>query len=127
MNKGSYLIILLVIVVPMIFTGCLKGEKTHSDLVGIVNVETLDSTTTVTYTFKNQSGKRETVLGGASYKLRRDNKSVEEGNVPVKDYIDLDPGEDYTDIKIFSNLQPGSYCIQVEWNKTVVSNNFVLN
>jgi hypothetical protein len=127
MNKRSYLIILLVIMVSMIFAGCLKGEKAHSDLVGTINVENLDSATTVTYTFKNQSGKRITVIGGASYKLHRDNKLVEEGNVPVKDYIDLDPEEDYTDKKTFSNLQPGSYIIRVEWNKTIVSDDFVRN
>jgi hypothetical protein len=120
-------IIMIVLVVSMILSGCSNSNSVKSDLVGSVKVENLDSDSKVTYTFRNQSEKRVTVVGGARYKLLRDNKIVEEGGVPVKDYIDLEPGEEYTDKKTFSNLQPGSYSIHVEWNKTIVSDNFVRN
>ncbi|MDQ0887833.1 hypothetical protein QFZ81_002921 [Paenibacillus sp. V4I9] len=127
MRKMSSSIIMIVLVVSMILSGCSNSNSVKSDLVGSVKVENLDSDSKVTYTFKNQSEKRVTVVGGAGYKLLRDNKIVEEGGVPVKDYIDLEPGEEYTDKKTFSNLQPGSYSIHVEWNKTIVSDNFVRN
>lgn len=128
MIKMSSSFIMIVLVVSMILSGCSNSNTVKSDLVGSVKVENLDSDSKVTYyTFKNQSEKRVTVVGGARYKLLRDNKIVEEGGVPVKDYIDLEPGEVYTDRKTFSNLQPGSYSIHVEWNKTIVSDNFVRN
>jgi len=124
MTKMSTFILMFVLVVSMIFAGC---TKTKAELVGSVKVENLDSDTRITYTFKNQSEKRVTVIGGARYKLLSDNKIVEEGGVPIKDYIDLEPGEEYTDKKTFSNLEPGSYSIHVDWDKTMVSAKFVRN
>lgn len=59
--------------------------------------------------------------------MLKDNKIVDEGGVPIKDYLDLEPGQDYTDIKTFSKLEPGSYTIHVDWNKTIVSAEFVQN
>jgi hypothetical protein len=99
--------------------------KIQSGLNGSIKVENSDADTNITYTFKNQSGKELTVVGGASYKLLKDNKLMEEGGVPVKDYIDLMPGEQYTDKKTFANLESGSYTIQVEWDNTIVSTEFV--
>ncbi|MDQ8738055.1 hypothetical protein [Paenibacillus sp. LHD-38] len=90
-------------------------------------MENLGTDTKITYTFKNQSEKKVTVIGGASYKLLKDNKAVDKGGVPIKDYLDLEPGQDYTDIKIFSILEPGSYTINVDWNNTIVSAEFVQN
>lgn len=153
MTKMNSFIIMLVIVVCMIFAGCTKAntesELIHtepsatntstnepsdsnsntnqSDLDGSVKVENLGSDTKITYTFKNQSEKMVTVIGGAKYKLLEDKNVVDEGGVPIKDYIDLEPGQDYTDIKTFSNLEPGSYTIYVDWNKTIVSAEFVRN
>jgi hypothetical protein len=140
---------MLVLVVSMIFAGCTKtktesvpihtessgtntptskpSDSIQSELVGSVKVENLGSDTKITYTFKNQSEKKVTVIGGARYKLLRDNKIVEEGGVPIKDYIGLEPGEEYTDKKTFSNLEPGSYSIHVDWDKTMVSAKFVRN
>jgi len=129
---------MLVLVVSMIIAGCTKiktesvpihtessGTNTptskpsdsnsntiQSDLVGSVKIENLGSDTKITYTFKNQSEKKVTVIGGARYKLLRDNKIVEEGGVPIKDYI---------------GLEPGSYSIHVDWDKTMVSAKLVRN
>lgn len=132
--------IMLVLVVCLIFPGCTKSnveqEPIHTEplatnistnLVGSVKVENLGIDTKITYTFKNQSEKKVTVIGGARYKLLKDNKEVDEGGVPIKDYLDLEPGQHYTDIKTFSKLEPGSYTIHVEWNKTIVSAEFVQN
>lgn len=153
MTKMNSFIIMLVLVVCMIFAGCTKANTesepiptepsatntstnepsdsnsntNQSDLVGSVKVENLGSDTKITYTFKNQSEKMVTVIGGARYKLLKDKKVVDEGGVPIKDYIDLEPGQDYTDIKTFSKLEPGSYTIHVDWNKTIVSAEFVRN
>lgn len=153
MTKMNSFIIMLVLVVCMIFAGCTKANTesepiptepsatntstnepsdsnsntNQSDLVGSVKVENLGSYTKITYTFKNQSEKMVTVIGGARYKLLKDKKVVDEGGVPIKDYIDLEPGQDYTDIKTFSKLEPGSYTIHVDWNKTIVSAEFVRN
>jgi uncharacterized lipoprotein YehR (DUF1307 family) len=151
MTKVNSFIIMLVLVVCMIFAGCTKSntesEPIHtepsatntstpsdsnsntnqSDLVGSVKVENLGTDTKITYTYKNQSEKKVTVIGGARYKLLKDNKVVDEGGVPIKDYLDLEPGQDYTDIKTFSKLEPGSYTIHVDWNKTIVSAEFVQN
>ena len=153
MTKTDSFILLLVLIVCVIFAGCTKAntesEPIHTepsatstitnkpsdsnsnanqtDLVGSVRVENLGSDTKITYTFKNQSDKVVTVIGGARYKLLKDNKVVDEGGVPIKDYIDLEPGEDYTDRKTFSKLEPGSYTIHVDWNKTIVSAEFVRN
>jgi hypothetical protein len=153
MTKMSTFILMMVLVVSLIFAGCTKiktesvsihtessGTNTstskpsdsnsntiQSDLVGSVKVENLESDTKITYSFKNQSEKEVTVIGGARYKLLRDNKIVEEGGVPIKDYIGLEPGEEYTDKKTFSNLEPGSYSIYVYWDKTMISAKFVRN
>jgi hypothetical protein len=147
MTKINSLNIMLIIVVCLIFPGCTKSnaepEPIHntstnkpsdsnsitnqSDLVGSVKVENLGIDTKITYTFKNQSEKKVTVIGGARYKLLKDNKEVDEGGIPIKDYLDLEPGQHYTDIKTFSKLEPGSYTIHVEWNKTIVSAEFVQN
>ncbi|OME92277.1 MULTISPECIES: hypothetical protein [Paenibacillus] len=151
MKKMNSFIIMLALVVCMFFAGCTKANTesepiqtqpsatntstnepsdsnsntNQSDLVGSVKVENKGSDTKITYTFKNQSEKMVTVIGGARYKLLKDNKVVDEGGVPIKDYIDLEPGQDYTDIKKFSKLEPGSYRILVDWNKTIVSAEFV--
>ncbi|WP_419873376.1 hypothetical protein [Candidatus Pristimantibacillus sp. PTI5] len=153
MTKMNSFIILLVLVVCMILAGCTKSntesEPIHtepsaantptnkpsesnsntnqSDLVGSVELENLGTDTKITYTFKNQSETKVTVIGGASYKLLKDNKAVDEGGVPIKDYLDLEPGQEYTDIKIFSKLEPGSYTINVDWNNTLVSAEFIQN
>lgn len=97
----------------------------QSDLIGTVKVESIGTETKVSYTFKNQSNKMVTVIGGASYKLLRDQEVIDEGSVPVKDYIDLEPGGEYTDGKTFVNLQAGSYQVQVEWNKTTATADFI--
>lgn len=96
-------------------------------LQGSVKVEIIGIDTNALYTFKNQSEETITVIWGASYTLQKDNKVVEKGSVPIKDYIDLKPGEEYKDTKIFKNLQPGSYTIQVEWNNSVATCEFTLN
>ncbi|MDQ8738317.1 hypothetical protein [Paenibacillus sp. LHD-38] len=93
-------------------------------LQGSVKVEIVGTDTKASYTFKNQSEETITVIGGARYTLQKDNKVVEKGAVPIKDYIDLKPGEEYKDTKSFKNLQPGSYTIQVEWKKTVATSEF---
>ncbi|MBU5350083.1 hypothetical protein [Paenibacillus lautus] len=102
-----------------------NSNTNQTDLVGSVKVEHIGSDTKITYTFKNQSEKIVTVIGGARYKLLKDNKVVDESGVPIKDFIDLEPGQDYTDIKTFPKLEPGSYRILVDWNKTIVSAEFV--
>jgi hypothetical protein len=153
MTKMSNFTFTLVLVVSMIFAGCTKiktesvtihtessGTNTptskpsnsnsntvQSDLVGSVKIENLETDTNIIYTFKNQNEKEVTVIGGARYKLLKDNKIVEEGGVPIKDYIGLEPGEEYIDKKTFSNLEPGSYSIHVNWDKTMVSAKFVRN
>lgn len=153
MTKTNSLLIMLVLVLCIILAGCTKehteSEPIHtepsatntstnkpsdsnsitnqSDLVGSVKVENLGSDTKVTYTFKNQSDKVVTVIGGANHKLLKDNQVVDEGGVPIMDYIDLEPSQEYTDSKTFSKLEPGSYTILVDWNKTNVSAEFVLN
>ncbi|KQX51375.1 hypothetical protein [Paenibacillus sp. Root444D2] len=128
MTKMSGFILMLIIVVSIIFVGCTKSQTTvQSDLVGTVNVEDSDTDTIVIYTFKNESKKDVTVIGGARYKMVKDNKDVEEGGVPIKDYITLEPGQDYTDKKTFSNLKSGSYSIDMEWNNTIVTAKFLRN
>lgn len=104
-----------------------NSNTNQSDLVGSVKVENLGTDTKITYTFINQSEHKVTVIGGARYKLLKDNNIIEEGGVPIKDYIDLEPGEDYSDKKTFSNLEPGSYNILVDWDETIVSSEFVRN
>lgn len=125
MLKMNSSIIMLVLVVCVIFAGCTKANTNQSDLVGSVKVENLGPDTKIDYTFKNQSEKTVTVIGGARYKLLKDNQVVDEGGVPIKDYIDLEPGQDYSDVKTFSKLEPGAYTIHVEWNKTIISAEFV--
>lgn len=153
MKKMKSIFIMLVLVECMILAGCTtsttESEPIHtvptdsktstnkptasnsitnqSELVGSVKVENVGADTKIIYTFKNQSEKKVTVVGGASYKLLKDNKVVDEGGVAIKDYIDLEPGKDYTDIKIFSKLEPGSYTINVDWNNTDVSAEFLQN
>ncbi|WP_379242611.1 hypothetical protein [Paenibacillus sp. GCM10028914] len=125
MTKMSSLFVMLIIVISTIFVGCTKPQTTvQSDLVGTVKVEDSDSDTIVTYTFKNESKKDVTVIGGARYELVKDNKVVEEGGVPIKDYLTLEQGQEYTDKKTFSNLKSGSYRIDVEWNNTIVTAKF---
>ncbi|MGO4272835.1 hypothetical protein AB4Z22_23850 [Paenibacillus sp. TAF58] len=128
MTKMSSFILMLIIVVSIIFVGCTKSQTTvKSDLVGTVKVDDSDTDTIVIYTFKNESKKDVTIIGGARYKMVKDNKDVEEGGVPIKDYITLEPGQDYTDKKTFSNLKSGSYSIDVEWNNTIVTAKFSRN
>ncbi|WP_339313039.1 hypothetical protein [Paenibacillus sp. FSL M7-0896] len=152
MTRTNSLLIMLVLVVGIILAGCTKtnteSEITHteplatntstntpsdansntnqSDVTGSVKVDNSGSETNVTYTFKNQSDKVVTVVGGARYKLLKDNQVADEGRVPIKDYIDLESGQEYTDSKTFLNLEPGSYTVLIEWNKTIVSSEFVL-
>lgn len=152
MTKTNSLPIMLILVICIVLAGCTKANTESesvppvssttdtptnkptdsnnstnpSDLVGSVNVVNSGSDTKVTYTFHNQSDKVVTVIGGARYKLLKDNQVVEEGGVPIKDYIDLEPGQEYTDSKIFSKLTPGSYTIFVDWNKTNVSAEFMI-
>ncbi|WP_458122973.1 hypothetical protein [Paenibacillus sp. Z3-2] len=99
MTKMNSSIIMLVLVVCMIFAGCTKENNTE-----------------IIYTFKNNSKKIVNVIGGAGYRLIKNNKVVDEGGVPTKDYIDLEPNQDYTDIKTFSKLEPGSYTCGMEQN-----------
>lgn len=138
MKNTPSLLIMLVLVICIILSGCTRANTesepsdsnsitNQSDLVGSVKVENLGSDTKVTYTFKNQSDKVVTVIGGARYKLLKDNQVVDEGGVPIKDYIDLEPGQEYTDRKTFSKLEPGSYTVHVDWDKTIVSAEFVLD
>jgi hypothetical protein len=105
----------------------LNHEIVASDLLGSVKVENLGEDSIVTYTFKNQSKKTVTVIGGARYKLLKDDKIVKEGSVPIKDFIDLEPGEEYADEKTFANLEAGTYGLQVEWNNTMAATNFIRN
>jgi hypothetical protein len=108
----------------MVFlTGCTNSQG----LQGTVKVDNIGTDTIVTYTFKNQSKKMKTVIGGAHYTLQKDKIVVDEGGVPIKDYIDLEAGQEYKDKKTFTNLQPGSYTIQVEWSETTVASDFTLN
>lgn len=104
-----------------------KDEIVSSVLHSSVKVDNVGTDTTVNYTFKNISKEPIVIVGGARYTLLKDKKEVEKGGVPVKDYIDLKPGEEYKASKTFKNLQPGSYTIQVEWNKTVVTSEFIRN
>ncbi|MEK4510895.1 hypothetical protein EJP82_14045 [Paenibacillus anaericanus] len=125
MTKIRAFLLMLVLVMATIFTGCAKTTtESLPDLVGSIKVVNIDSDTTITYTFKNQSDKKVTVIGGASYKLLMNDQLAEEGGVPIKDYIELEPGKEYTDTKTFSNLEPGSYTIYVDWDKTIVSAKF---
>lgn len=91
-----------------------NSNTNQSDLVGSVKVENLGTDTKITYTFINQSEHKVTVIGGARarYKLLKDNNIIEEGGVPIKDYIDL---------------EPSSYNILVDWDETIVSSEFVRN
>ncbi|MHA6480395.1 hypothetical protein ACX1C1_00440 [Paenibacillus sp. strain BS8-2] len=115
----------------IIISGCTginmgsNRDTNQSDLIGSIMIDNSGSDTQVAYSFKNQSEQVVTVVGGVKYKLLKSNEVVDEGGVPIKDYIELEPGEDYTDIKTFSRLEPGSYTIQIEWNKTIVSTEFV--
>lgn len=84
-------------------------------------VDNGDKETKVTYTFTNQSKETITVIGGAKYTLMKDQTVIEQGAVAIKDYLDLEPGQSYTDSKIFTNLPKGDYLIEVMWNKTKVT------
>lgn len=153
MTKTNSLFIMLIVVICIVLAGCTKADTESesvppapsatdtstnkptdlnnstnpSDLVGSVNVVNSGSDTKVTYTFHNQSDKVVTVIGGARYKLLKDNQVVEEGGVPIKDYIDLEPDQEYNDSKTFSKLEPGSYTILVDWNKTNISAEFMID
>lgn len=92
MTKIRAFLLMLVLVMATIFTGCAKTTtESLPDLVGSIKVVNIDSDTTITYTFKNQSDKKVTVIGGASYKLLMNDQLAEEGGVPIKDYIELEP------------------------------------
>lgn len=152
--KMSY-VFMLVLGASLVFTGCTETEtekmsvpsqklsETNTPskeplepknneiaatvLQGSVKVDNVGTDTTVNYTFKNISKEPIMVVGGARYTLLKDKKEVEKGGVPVKDYIDLNPREEYKASKTFTNLQAGSFTIQVEWNKTVVTAEFIRN
>ncbi|MGO4106959.1 hypothetical protein [Paenibacillus sp. YAF4_2] len=102
-----------------------ESSSVESDLIGTVKVENIGTETKVSYTFKNQSNTKVTVIGGAHYKLLLDHEIIEEGSVPVKDYIDLEPGGEFTDGKTFVHLLAGSYQVEVEWDKTIASADFI--
>jgi hypothetical protein len=102
----------------------LAGCNSSVELQGSIHVDNGDSSTRVTYTYLNPSQKLITVIGGASYTLYQDNKAVEKGGVPVKDYIDLEPGKAYSDSKTFTNLPKGNYLIEIVWDKTKVKATF---
>lgn len=90
-------------------------------MLGTATVNNEDKDTKVTYTFKNQSNETITVIGGAKYTLLMDHTVIENGAVAIKDYLDLEPGQSYTDSKTFINLPKGDYLIEVVWNKTKVT------
>ncbi|KGE17655.1 hypothetical protein [Paenibacillus wynnii] len=104
-----------------------ESESVSTGLQGNVDIKVEGTETIVFYTFKNKSKETITVIGGARYKLLKDNNLIEKGGVPIKDYLNLEPEEEYKDKKIFNNLQSGSYLIIVEWNETVVTYDFTLN
>lgn len=95
-------------------------------LEGTVKVETIGSNVKVIYTFKNQTEHPLHVVGGAKYTLQKGKAIVEEGAVPIKDYIDLAQGEAYTDSKTFKNLKPGTYSLRVEWSDAVGAATFTV-
>lgn len=121
-QRGFY-IIMLVFIISLIIAEW-SNSRANSDLVGSIQTENVGPDFKVSYSFENISDKTVTVIGGAKYKLQKNNVIVEEGWVPVKDYIDLAPGEVYADKKIFQNLQPGTYTVHVEWHNTKVSDKF---
>lgn len=106
----------------LLLVGCTQSKG----LIGLVSVDHSGSDTTVNYTYKNISEKTIHVVGGAKYSLLENNKVLEEGSVPIKDYIDLAEGEEYKDSKVFKGLQPGAYTIQVKWSETTVSADFTV-
>lgn len=127
--------ILTVLGTSLILVGCSKSEVTppESSTTPVVSTpkEVIPSTmrgtamvdkgvqeTKVTYTFTNQSKEKITVIGGAKYTLLKDHTLFEQGAVAIKDYLDLEPGQSYTDSKTFTNLPQGDYLIEVTWNKT---------
>ncbi|GAB6990008.1 hypothetical protein [Paenibacillus pini] len=147
-------ILIFIIGVSLVFTGCSEKKESvkvistensainnsnatqpsdsnntaiQKGLVGSVNVKQVGSDTIARYTFSNQSKKQITVIGGARYILIKDNNEIEKGSVPIKDYIDLQYGQSYTDEKTFKNLEPGTYSIQVEWDHVEVTTNFTRN
>lgn len=126
--KVVYTFLMIIIIVGCTHSNSKSPDDTiaAAELKGSVRIDNIGSDTIVNYTFTNQSEKTITVIGGAKYILLKDNKVVEEGSVPIKDYIDLEVGEDYKDKKIFMNLQPGSYRIQVSWNKTTAFAEFTV-
>ncbi|MCL6603156.1 MAG: hypothetical protein K6T94_09805 [Paenibacillus sp.] len=144
MKKMNYILIFL-LGISLVLSGCsntnldnsndtVKEETSHSNnesvstgLQGNVDVKVEGTETIVFYTFKNKSKETITVIGGARYKLLKDNKLIEKGGVPIKDYLDLEPEDEYNDKKTFNNLKSGSYSIKVEWNETVVTYDFTLN
>ncbi|RAP77326.1 hypothetical protein [Paenibacillus montanisoli] len=99
-------------------------EMEERGLQGSIAIEHEGPHTTAIYTFINSSDEQITVIGGARYILMKDDQVAEKGSVPIKDYLDLQPGEEYIDKKTFSNLQAGSYTVQVEWNQVVATSAF---
>ncbi|KRE65612.1 hypothetical protein [Paenibacillus sp. Soil750] len=127
--------ILGVLSISILLAGCSKSEVTPPEsstkpvfstpkevilpvMHGIVTVDNGLKETKVTYTFTNQTKDKITVIGGAKYSLLKDQAVFEHGAVAIKDYLDLEPGQSYTDSKSFTNLPQGDYLIEVTWNKT---------
>ncbi|MEO3944148.1 hypothetical protein [Gorillibacterium sp. CAU 1737] len=122
----------------IILSGCSKpekapvAEKMESDTIqegvlqGTASVEKDGAKTTIEYSFENTSSIKVTIFGGATYQLVRDQKVIEEGSVPVADYISLNPGEKYKDRVTFSDLEPGSYRVDINWNKGKIATEFVV-
>jgi hypothetical protein len=133
--------ILGVLSTSLLLVGCSKNEGTPPEIStipvvstpqgvilpamqGTVTVNKGVTETKVTYTFTNQTKEKITVIGGAKYTLLKDNTLFEQGAVAIKDYLDLEPGQSYTDSKTFMNLPKGDYHVEVMWNKTKVTATF---
>ncbi|QHW31774.1 hypothetical protein GZH47_13615 [Paenibacillus rhizovicinus] len=102
--------------VLLVVSGCSESDAA-AGLQGSVKVDDAKGQDTkVTYVFVNRSKETITVVGGARYTLERDHETYKAGSVPVKDYIDLHPGEIYSDSVTFADLPAGSYTITVEWD-----------
>ncbi|MBP2002255.1 hypothetical protein J2Z69_003327 [Paenibacillus shirakamiensis] len=107
--------------------GCFNRERidsSKSSLLGKVTIERSGKNTEVNYTFLNEGSNKVGIIGGASYKLYKNDRLLEEGAVPIKDYIDLKPEETYADKKVFINLLPGTYRVEVRWDNTMAVGNF---
>lgn len=141
--------VVVILAAVLLFAGCAKAETDNAEnkenaegaaritssadaaesdgrLQGSVQVERDGSRADVSYAFTNQGDRMTSVIGGAKYTLEKDQRTLETGGVPVKDYVDLQPGETYADSKAFANLEPGAYTIRIEWDDVETSADFVI-